>query len=103
MSQKNNPKDYNLKDYTWEEEEFQFTPKVNRHKKFLHSKKRQLEKERYVDKQKRNLINSYLNDIEVIKNDHERYAAKLKDAENRIAYEDYDIEDDEQFVRYRIK
>ena len=99
----NKPKDYNLRDYIWEEEEFQFTPKVNRHKKFLHSKKRQLEKERYVDKRKRNLINNYLNDVEVIKKEHERYVAKLEDAENRIAYEDYDIEDDDDFVRYRIK
>lgn len=103
MGKKNKHQDYNLRDYIWEEEEFTFQPKVNRHKKFLHAKKRQLEKEKYVNERKRNLINNYLNDIEVIKNDHERYVAKLKDAERRITYEDYDLEDDDDFVRYRIK
>ena len=103
MSKKNKHQDYNLKDYIWEEEEFTFQPKTNRHKKFLHAKMRQLEKEKYVNERKRNLINNYLNNIEVIKNDHERYVVKLKDAERRIAYEDYDLEDDNDFVRYRIK
>jgi hypothetical protein len=91
MSQKNKPKDYNLRDYIWEEEEFKFQPKQNRHKKFLHAKKRQLQKEHYADTK----------DI-VISFEKERFMAKCDEANKRIAYEDYDIEDDD-FVRYRIK
>jgi len=105
VSKKKNPqKEIDLKDYTWEEEEFKFQPKVNRHKKFLHAKKRQLEKEKYVDERKRKLINNYLNDVEVIKNEHERYTNKIKDAENRIAYEEYDMDFDEEekFINYKI-
>ena len=104
MTKKNEQKDYDLKDYIWEEEEFEFQPKVNRHKKFLHAKKRQLEKEKYVNERKRNLINNYLNDVEVIKNEYERYTNKIKDAENRIAYEEYDMDFDEEekFINYKI-
>ena len=100
----NKQKDYDLKDYIWEEEEFEFQPKVNRHKKFLHAKKRQLEKEKHVDERKRKLTNNYLNDVEVIKNEHERYTNKIKDAENRIAYEEYDMDFDEEekFINYKI-
>ena len=92
MSKKNNQTDYNLKDYTWEEEDFNFNPKPNRHKKFLHAKKRQLQKEYYVDIKDK-----------VIQMDNEVLRDKRNEADRLIAYEDYDIEDDEQFVRYRIK
>ena len=91
MSQKNKQKDYNLNDFIWEEEEFKFEPKVNRHRKFLHAKKRQLEKERYANTK----------DI-VISFEHEIYETKRQDAEKRLAYEDYDF-DDEDFTGYRIK
>jgi len=92
MSKKNNQTDYNLKDYTWEEEDFNFNPKPNRHKKFLHAKKRQLQKEYYADTKDK-----------VIQMDNEVLRDKRNEADRLIAYEDYDIEDDEQFVRYRIK
>lgn len=96
MSQKNKQKDYNLIDFTWEEEEFNFQPKVNRHKKFLHAKKRQLEKEKYADK-KREWTDPIYND------EYGRIMSKREEAERRIAYEDYDLEDDDDFVRYRVK
>lgn len=89
----NKQKDYDLKDYIWEEEDFEFQPKVNRHKKFLHAKKRQLEKER----------KAFLKD-KVIQMDNEIYEAKKKNAEKRIAYEDYDLDFDEEekFINYKI-
>lgn len=93
---KNKTQDYDLKDFTWEEEEFQFQPKVNRHKKFLHAKKRQLEKEKNADK-KRQFTD------QIIWDEYGRMMSKREDAERRIAYEDYDLEDDEDFTRYRIK
>ena len=93
---KKNKQDYNLKDYIWEEEEFSFQPKINRHKKFLHAKKRQLEKEKYADN-KKVWTDPIYND------EYNRIMAKREDAERRIAYEDYDLEDDDDFVRYRIK
>lgn len=96
MSQKSKQKDYNLIDFTWEEEDFNFQPKVNRHKKFLRAKKRQLEKEKYADKKK-----GFTDPI--IWDEYGRMMSKREDAERRIAYEDYDLEDDEEFVRYRIK
>lgn len=96
MSKKNKQEDYNLRDYIWEEEEFSFQPKVNRHKKFLHAKKRQLEKEKYADKKK-----EFTDPI--VWDEYGRTMAKREDAERRIAYEDYDLEDDDDFVRYRIK
>ncbi len=93
---KNKTQDYDLKDFTWEEEEFQFQPKINRHKKFLHAKKRQLEKEKNADK-KRQFTD------QIIWDEYGRMMSKREDAERRIAYEDYDLEDDEDFTRYRIK
>lgn len=93
---KSKTQDYDLKDFTWEEEEFQFQPKVNRHKKFLHAKKRQLEKEKNADKKKQ------FTDT-IIWDEYGRMMSKREDAERRIAYEDYDLEDDEDFTRYRIK
>ena len=35
MSRKKQTEDYNLRDFTWEEEEFKFQPKENRHGKRL--------------------------------------------------------------------
>ena len=96
MSRKKQTEDYNLRDFTWEEEEFEFQPKENRHGKFLHAKKRQLQKEHYAD-QKRVFYDN------VIKDEYKRFTSKCEDAERRIAYEDYDLEDDDDFVRYRIK
>lgn len=93
---KNKTQDYNLRDFIWEEEEFEFQPKDNRHGKFLHAKRRQLEKERNADK-KKIWTNSNYND------EYDRMMSKREDAERRIAYEDYDLEDDEDFTRYRIK
>ena len=93
---KKKTQDYDLKDFTWEEEEFQFQPKVNRHGKFLHAKKRQLQKE-YQANQKRIWTDSIYN------NEYNRTMAKREDAERRIAYEEYDLEDDDDFVRYRVK
>ena len=93
---KNKTQDYNLRDFIWEEEEFEFQPKDNRHGKFLHAKRRQLEKEKNADKKKM-WTNSNYND------EYGRMMSKREDAERRIAYEDYDLEDDEDFTRYRIK
>lgn len=93
---KNKTQDYNLRDFIWEEEEFEFQPKDNRHGKFLHAKRRQLEKEKNADKKKM-WTNSNCND------EYGRMMSKMEDAERRIAYEDYDLEDDEDFTRYRIK
>lgn len=92
MSRKKQTEDYNLRDFTWEEEEFKFQPKENRHGKFLHAKKKQLQKERYADAKDK-----------VVYIENNILFAKRADAEKRLAYEDYDLEDDEDFVRYRIK
>lgn len=87
-------KEINLRDYIWEQEEFEFNPKVNRHKKFLHAKKRQLEKEKYADNKK--IYNDSL-----IVDEHQRYMSKI---EQSILQDYYDRDDDEDdFEGYRIK
>lgn len=87
------PKEINLRDFIWEEEEFQFSPKVNRHKKFLHSKKRQLEKEKFADKKK--IFNDSL-----ILDEHSRYMSKI---EKSLLQDYYDSDNDEDFQEYRVK
>lgn len=87
------PKEINLRDFIWEEEEFQFNPKVNRHKKFLHSKKRQLEKEKFADKKK--IFNDSL-----ILDEHSRYMSKI---EKSLLQDYYDSDSDEDFKEYRVK
>jgi len=87
------PKEINLRDFIWEEEEFQFNPKVNRHKKFLHSKKRQLEKEKFADKKK--IFNDSL-----ILDEHNRYMSKI---EKSLLQDYYDSDSDEDFQEYKIK
>lgn len=86
-------KEINLRDFIWEEEEFQFNPKVNRHKKFLHSKKRQLEKEKFADKKK--IFNDSL-----ILDEHNRYMSKI---EKSLLQDYYDSDSDEDFQEYRVK
>lgn len=89
------PKDYNLRDYTWEEEEFKFNPKVNRHKKFLHAKKQQLEKEKNADRKKNSSIDP------IIWDEHQRYISKI---EQSILQDYYDRDDDEEeYSNYRIR
>lgn len=93
MSQKNKQnKEINLKDFIWEEEEFKFEPKPNRHKKFLHAKKRQLQKENFANKKKL-FVNSILDE-------HQRYVNKVEES---LLQDYYDREDDEDFEGYRIK
>ena len=92
VSKKSN-KEIDLKDFIWEEEEFTFQPKVNRHKKFLHAKKRQLEKEKY-DKQKKVFTDQFILD------EHQRYTSKV---EQSLIQDYYDREDEEDFIGYRIK
>lgn len=87
------PKEINLRDFIWEEEEFQFNPKVNRHKKFLHSKKRQLEKEKFADKKK------IFNDPFIL-DEHSRYMSKI---EKSLLQDYYDSDSDEDFQEYRVK
>lgn len=93
MSKKNKQVDYNLNDFSWETEEFEFNPKVNRHKKFLHAKKRQLEKEKYADNKK--IYNDSL-----IADEHQRYMSKV---EQSILQDYYDRDDEDDFDGYRIK
>lgn len=90
---KNPSKEINLRDFIWEEEEFEFNPKVNRHKKFLHSKKRQLEKEKFADKKK--IFNDPL-----ILDEHSRYMSKI---EKSLLQDYYDSDSDEDFKEYRVK
>lgn len=92
MSRKQKEQDYNLRDYIWEEEEFKFNPKENRHKKFIHAKKRQLQKEHYAN------IKDKVIEIEynIIQN-------KRAEADKYIAYEDYDFDEEDGFIRYKIK
>ena len=93
MSKKNKPVDYNLRDFSWETEEFKFSPKVNRHKKFIKAKKRQLQKENYAD-QKRKID-------PIIWDEHQRYMSKV---EQSILQDYYDRDDSEEnFEEYRIK
>ena len=97
MSKKNNPqKEIDLKDFIWEEEEFDFQPKVNRHRKFLKAKKRQLQKEAYAQKKYINKVNS----AEHILDEHGRYISKI---EQSLLQDYYDIEDEDEFTGYRIK
>ena len=84
-------KEIDLKDFIWEQEEFKFEPKENRHRKFLHSKKRQLEKERQANIKKPK--------IDVILEEHQRYNSKM---ERSILQDWYDSEEDD-FVQYRLK
>lgn len=93
MGKKNKQVDYNLNDFSWETEEFEFNPKVNRHKKFLHAKKRQLEKEKYADDKK--IYNDSL-----IADEHQRYMSKV---EQSILQDYYDRDDEDDFDGYRIK
>ena len=93
MGKKNKQVDYNLNDFSWETEEFEFNPKVNRHKKFLHAKKRQLEKEKYADDKK--IYNDSL-----IADEHQRYMSKV---EQSILQDYYDRDDENDFDGYRIK
>ncbi len=93
MGKKNKQVDYNLNDFSWETEEFEFNPKVNRHKKFLHAKKRQLEKEKYADNKK--IYNDSL-----IADEHQRYMSKV---EQSILQDYYDRDDEDDFDGYRIK
>lgn len=93
MTKKKNPsKEIDLKDFIWEQEEFKFEPKVNRHKKFLKAKKRQLEKEKYADDKK--IYNDSL-----IADEHQRYMSKV---EQSLLSDYYDMED-EDYKRYRVK
>ena len=96
MSQKKNPnKEIDLKDFIWEEEEFIFQPKINRHKKFLRAKKRQLQKEKYVDNKKKQNA-----DLSIL-DEHQRYMSKV---EQSFLQDYYDIEDDEEDYKvYKIK
>ena len=87
------PKEINLQDFIWEEEEFQFNPKVNRHKKFLHSKKRQLEKEKFANDKK------IFNDPFIL-DEHSRYMSKI---EKSLLQDYYDSDSDEDFQEYKIK
>lgn len=90
MTKKKNPsKEIDLKDFIWEQEEFKFEPKVNRHKKFLKAKKRQLEKEKMADKK----------DISALEEEYFRYNSKI---EQSLLSDYYDMED-EDYKGYRVK
>ena len=86
---KNKTQDYNLRDFIWEQEEFKFEPKVNRHKKFLKAKKRQLEKEKMADKK----------DFSTLEEEYLRYNSKI---EQSLLSDYYDMED-EDYKGYRVK
>lgn len=91
VSKKNNlQKEINLRDYIWEQEEFKFEPKVNRHKKFLHAKKRQLEKEKYANDKK--------HDYSIL-GEYDRYISKVEES----LLQDYYDREDEDYGEYRIK
>ena len=91
-NKKNPPKEINLKDYIWEQEDFEFTPKPNRHKKFLKAKRRQLEKENFANKKK-----AFIDPI--ILDDHQRFVSKI---EQSLLQDYYDNEEDD-IQEYRIK
>lgn len=82
--------DYDLKDFIWEQEDFKFEPKVNRHKKFFRAKKRQLEKEKNANNKKHDYY---------FFNERERYISKV---EQSLLQDYYDMED-EGYSGYRIK
>ena len=86
---KNKTQDYNLRDFIWEQEEFKFEPKVNRHKKFLKAKKRQLEKEKMANKK----------DFSALEEEYLRYNSKI---EQSLLSDYYDMED-EDYKGYRVK
>ena len=92
MSKNNPPKEINLRDFIWEQEEFKFEPKINRHKKFIKAKKRQLEKEAYANEKKKT--------DSIILNEHGRYISKLEES---LLQDYYDQDDDEDYKGYRIK
>lgn len=97
MSQKNKQeKEIDLKDFIWEEEEFKFEPKPNRHKKFLRSKKRQLEKETYINNRKHSI--EYLEALTT--NEHKRFISKIEES---LLQDYYDRDDEEDYKGYRIK
>lgn len=90
MSKNKQEKEINLRDYIWEQEEFKFEPKANRHKKFLHAKKRQLEKEKYANNKKHDYY---------FFNEHDRYISKVEES----LLQDYYDREDEDYDEYRIK
>ena len=94
MSQKNKQeKEIDLKDFTWEEEEFKFEPKLNRHKKFLKAKRKQLQKESYADSKKK-FVDAFILD------ERKRFMSKV---EQSLLQDYYDIEDEEDYEGYKIK
>lgn len=90
VSKNKQEKEINLRDYIWEQEEFKFEPKINRHKKFLHAKKRQLEKEKYANDKK--------HDYSILE-EYERYNSKIE----KSLLQDYYDREDEDYDEYRIK
>lgn len=90
MSKNKQEKEINLRDYIWEQEEFKFEPKINRHKKFLHAKKRQLEKEKYANDKKHDYY---------FFNEYDRYISKVEES----LLQDYYDREDEDYDEYRIK
>lgn len=96
MSRNNSQKEINLRDFIWEQEDFNFNPKVNRHKKFIRAKKRQLEKEAYVDNRKHSI--EYFEAL--TNNDHKRFISKIEES---LLQDYYDRDDEEDYKGYRIK
>ena len=90
---KKSNKEIDLKDYIWEQEDFEFNPKPNRHKKFLKAKKRQLQKENLANNKKK-FTDSLILD------EHQRYMSKM---EQSFMQDYYDIDDEEEYEGYRIK
>ena len=88
MSKKIKPKEIDLKDFIWEEEEFHFQPKVNRHSKFLNAKKRQLQKENYANQKN-----------PIYADEHQRYMSKLEES----LLQDYYDSDEDDYIEYRVK
>ena len=93
VSKNNSSKEIDLKDFTWEEEEFKFEPKPNRHKKFLKAKRKQLQKESYADSKKK-FVDALILD------EHKRFMSKV---EQSLLQDYYDIEDEEDYEGYKIK
>lgn len=94
MSKNSSQKEINLRDFIWEEEEFQFNPKINRHKKFLKAKKRQLEKEGFVNLKKKQNLDLLSLDR------NQKYISKLEES---LLQDYYDRDDEEDYKGYRIK
>ena len=93
MSKNNSSKEINLKDFIWEEEEFKFEPKVNRHRKFLKAKRKQLQKENYANNKKKFVDG-------LILDEHKRFMSKVEES---LLQDYYDTEDEEDYEGYRIK